>query len=138
MNAPVDAPRLYSRQRTLPVDVIAEQHRELHAWLEQWGAWNASRYRPASCNSVESCYREQTAKATGDGIDPRIMVMERAVLGVPMLYRTTVRFFYVERMSPGEICRRQVIRKSGFQAWMFLSRCMVVNRLRFNGDLTAA
>jgi hypothetical protein len=126
--------RLYSTGHRLPVDVVAEQHQEIHAELERWGAWNAERYKPASVGSVESRYREATAKATADSIPPSIMAIERAVLRMPRPHRDIIRMFYVTRDSPSYICRAHVLRPRTFQTWMFNARAMVVNLLRRHGN----
>lgn len=137
--------RLYSRQARCPVDVIAPQHQDVHALCERWGAWNAERYRAGTSGSVESRYREQTPHATGDGVDPRMIQVERAVLRMPKDYRDTVRMFYVTRTDPRTICKIFTLRYEAFGPWMFTARAMIVNLLRRHGcdsirkqsDLTA-
>ena len=129
-----EGPRLYSRQPRAPSDVIAPQHRDIHAELERWGMWNADRYKANSCFSVESRYREQLPPATGQGVDPRMVALERAVLGLPAKHRDTVRMFYVARQDARTICRVFVLRYEAFPSWMFWCRAMVLNILRRNGS----
>jgi hypothetical protein len=148
--------RLYSSQRKIPQDEVAPQHQEIHALLGRWGSWNADKYRANSCYSVESRYREQTARATGYSVDPLLIEVERAVLGLPVVYRDTIRAFYVTRESPSYICKminmpdiRVKQEHAGrvkpdyagavmsskcraFVAWMFTARAMVINLMRRN------
>ena len=125
--------RLYSKQPRCPADVIAPQHRDIHAELERWGAWNAERYKASSSGSVESRYREQLPPATGHGVDPRLIALERAVLGLPAKHRDSVRMFYVAREDARTICRVFFLRYEAFPSWMFLCRAMVLNILRRHG-----
>lgn len=131
---PIDELRLYSKPSNLPVDVVAPQHEAVHAELGRWGTWNALRYRAAICASVEGRYREPTAPATGEAVDPLIMAVERAVLRIPKDYRDTVRMFYVTRETPSYICRRFVLRPRAFPEWMFTARAMTCNQLRRQGN----
>jgi hypothetical protein len=129
-----EEPRLYVKPSTLAVDVVAPQHAEIHTDLESWGLWNAERYKAESCYSVESRYREQLPPATGHNIDPRLMVLERAVLRLPEKQRDTVRMFYVTRETPSYICRRVAQPARAFASWMFICRAMVINLRRRHGD----
>ncbi len=126
--------RLYSKQPRCPSDIVAQQHQDIHAELERWGAWNAERYKAGASGSVESRYREQTAAATGLGVDPRLVALERAVLHLPPKHRDTVRIFYVDRQDARTICRVFALRYEAFPSWMFLCRAMVVNLLRRHGQ----
>lgn len=128
-----DAPRLYSKQPRCPADVVAPQHQDIHADLERWGAWNAERYRAGASGMVER-YRPPTPPATGLGVDPRLIALERAVLHLPAKHRDTVRLFYVDRQDARTICRVFALRYEAFPSWMFLCRAMVLNLLRRNGQ----
>jgi hypothetical protein len=144
--------RLYSSQRLAVQDEVAPQHAAIDSLLARWGYWNAEKYRANSCYSVESRYREQTARATGHSVDPLLIHVERAVLGLPVPYRDTIRAFYVMRESPSYIWRLIAINQRdakvrnnreangakrskcrAFVAWMFTARAMVVNLLRIQG-----
>lgn len=129
-----EAIRLYSKPVRAPVDNVEEKHQDIHADLQRWGAWNSERYRANSCYSVESRYREQTPTATGKPVDPKMIAIERAVLALPADHRDTVRMFYVQRMTPHRICKQFTLRWTGFPAWMFACRAMVLNILRRNGS----
>jgi|SRR3990167_271671 len=127
-----EPPRLYTNAPRCPTDAIAPQHQNIHAELERWGSWNAERYRAGASGLVER-YREQTAKGM-DSVDPRLIALERAVLGLPEEYRDTVRMFYVTREDARTICRIFALRYEAFPSWMFLCRAMVVNLLRRHGQ----
>lgn len=125
--------RLYSRAPRVPIDVVAERHQGIHARLEQWGRWNAERYRASSCYSVESRYREQSPRATGGILDLSSLAIERAVLRLPPMQRETVRMFYVVRRTPHAICKAYAIPFKSFASWMHMARAMVLNILRSIG-----
>jgi hypothetical protein len=158
-----EAPRLYSKQRIGLQDEVAPEHAEVHAVLQRWGMWNAERYKAMTSGSVESRYREQTARSTGQSVDPVLVEVERAVLRMPLKYRDSIRAFYVTRSDASYISRMislpvpklaqehgirssaehrlQSMRHDGakssrqraFTAWMYTARCMVVNLLRQQG-----
>lgn len=138
--AMVDEPILYSRPSLLPVDQVAPQHVDIHADLERWGAWNRERYRAAKCRSLEGDYRRTRAGDQGTEYprlpvwlppNPRNRQIDRAVLGMLLQHKETVKLFYVERRAPKHICRLVVIHWSDFPKWMFDCRAMVLNQLRF-------
>jgi hypothetical protein len=144
-----EAPRLYSKQRTGLQDEVAPCHAEVDSLLQRWGMWNAERYKAMTSGSVESRYREQTARSTGQAVDPVLVEVERAVLRLPLKYRDSIRAFYVMRETPGYICRLIALpiakaakteeegmrssRQRAFTAWMYTARCMVLNLLRQQG-----
>ena len=128
-----ETPRLYSNEPRCPVDVVATQHVDIHAELERWGRWNADPYKAASSSIVER-YIPPTPPATGHGVDPRLIALERAVLRLPAKHRDTVRLFYVAREDARTICRILKLRYEGFPSWMFIARAMVLNLLRRHGN----
>lgn len=124
-----ELPRLYSRAPRCPADIVAPQHRDIHAELERWGSWNAERYRAGASGSVESRYREQTPKGM-ESVDLKLIDLERAVLRLPVPQRDTVRMFYVTREDARTICRIFSLRYEAFPAWMYAARHLVLHNLR--------
>lgn len=149
MTASEDEPRLYSRQQRTPVDVIAEQHRDIHADLERWGAWNRERKQQGTANSIEGEYdssggREVKRSTISLPANPRHGQLERVVRQMQMRvpqHGETIKLFYagarsgkngrVVPASPMTICHVMLLRFEAFPKWMFDCRSMVVNLLRF-------
>lgn len=133
-----DEVRLYSTKRRAPVDVIAEQHRPIHDWLERWGAWQrGSSAGPATCSSLEGNFdaggrdtKRPTVTLPPNPVFPRIT---RAILVMPLQHAETLRLFYGRRRSPMVICSVMVLRWEDFAVWMFDCRSMVRNVLRRDG-----
>jgi DNA-directed RNA polymerase specialized sigma24 family protein len=122
------APRLYSRppRVPVPVDVVAIEHQDIHRDLERWGRWNKERTASRGLASCERLYRKVTSPAaTAQEVDERSLELERAVLRVPEPYRTTLRMFYVDNVSPYGICRVFTVRYRAFASWMYAARAMV-------------
>lgn len=143
MNAPAmtDEPRLYSRKQRIPVDVIAEQHRDIHADLERWGAWNRERKQQGTANSKEGEYdsssgREAKRATVALPVNARHGQLERVVrqmmIRVPQ-HGETIALFYAKRRGPLDVCHIMLLRFEDFPTWMFDCRAMVVNLLRHNG-----
>jgi hypothetical protein len=134
-----EAPRLYSRTRRQPVDVVAEQHLVVHGWLERWGAADRGGAGAGTCSSAEGDYdsgaggRENKRPIIALPPNPIYPRITRAVWHMPMQQGETVRLFYVKRRSPMKICEIMVLRWEGFPAWMFACRSMVLNLLRLDG-----
>src|SRR5690349_9543666 len=107
-----DEPRLYSKARREPIDVIAPQHIEVHADLERWGAWNRERYHQGMCNSIEHAYDSSGGREVKRAVvvlppNPRHSELDRVVrimnMRVPQ-HGETIKLFYARRRSPRDIC----------------------------------
>ena len=136
---PIEEPRMYSRTRPLPVDVVDPDHTAIHSDLEAWGRWNRDRGHKMLCGSAEGNYRAPwrqwsyptTAEMMPRNLrNPRNVAVDRAVLHLPEQHRETVRRYYVFQQVPELIARKANIRYIDFGRWMRDCRCMVLNQLR--------
>lgn len=133
--------RFVSLTKAGPVDVVDDDQAEIHADLETWGRWSLERRSGVRCGSAENGYRSgwrswhyPSAEEMMPSIpNPRARAVDRAVLGLPDQHRTAIRLYYVFKARPEVICRQVVIRHQDFGRWMRDCRCMVLNRLRFDG-----
>ena len=115
-------------------DEVDLKHNAVDGELRRWGAWSAARYKASSSGSVESRYREQTARTTGESVDPRMVAIDRAVLRLPKKCRDAVRLYYVVRKPPASICKLLTLRFEDFFPFISSCRAMVVNLLRRHGN----
>jgi hypothetical protein len=139
-------PRLYAKPSNLPVDVIEERHRDIHEWLDKWGAWQRQRYTPETCASMEKLYlrggRDATPPETAPKPpDPKLVAIDLAwrlmVRRVPQ-HAEALFLYYVGiaigrrrvPLEPRAICRRIRIHPKDFSRWMAHSRSMVLNVMR--------
>lgn len=139
-----EPPRLYSKERRQPQNVVAPQHQEIHTELDRFGRWNRERYEAGTCASMEKLYyrggRDATPPATAaKPTDPLLLALDSVVrhmtMSVPQ-HGHTLKLYYVKRKDPERICHVMVIRYEDFPKWMFDCRAMVVNLLRRDGVST--
>jgi hypothetical protein len=158
-----EQPRLYSRQATGPVDVVATQHLDIHEELEAWGRWSREKYQPSTCDSVEKNFdpgeggRKVRAPIINLPENPRHRAIDGVVRHMRMhlhQHGEAIKMYYVGvlphdrkpdpkrpilhaqyiRSSPRAICRTLHVHWSTFDALMFDARSAVVNLLRRQGS----
>ncbi len=132
-----EEPRLWSKQPRLPADVVAQEHRGVHALLERWGAWNRERYQQGTCASLESNYdnsgaREVKRPTVALPPDPRLRRIEEVVVAMMQDRSTeqhgeTLREFYCKRWALKTICWAHALQYEDFGRWMYDCRAMVLN-----------
>lgn len=128
-----EEPRLYSKTQRAAVDVIEKEHRELHADLERWGAWNKERYQAGQASSLEGDFRgdggwrEAPRPIVSLPPDPRLAAIEQAVVrmlqdstAAPMA--ETLKEFYCKRWALKTICWAHALQYEGLARWMYLCR----------------
>lgn len=133
----------------LPLDVVAEQHKRIHAELDRWGRWNREKLQAGKCGGVEANYdaggRESKRAVVVLPPDPLMHQIDRVAramtLAVPR-HGETVKLYYCGRLErrtmyvrcdPHLICRIMSIHWDEFPSWMAYCRAMVINLLRRDG-----
>jgi hypothetical protein len=157
-----EAPRLYSKQLTGPVDVVATQHLDIHEELEAFGRWSREKYQPSTCDSVEKNFdpgeggRKVRAPIITLPENPRHRAIDQVVRYMRMhlpKHGEALKMYYVGvlpngkpdpkrpilhaqyiRSSPRAICRTLHLHWSHFGTLMFDSRAAMINLLRRQGS----
>ena len=133
----------FSRRSRLPVDEVKPEHQAIHEELEKWGAWNRDRRkRRSTCGSIEGNYRirsrdwhyPEMEEMMPHIVNPRMVVLDKAILQMPEQHRAFLRSYYVNKTPPEIVCRVQHVQRADFARWMDHARSMVMNLLRRGGE----
>jgi DNA-directed RNA polymerase specialized sigma24 family protein len=113
---------------------VQDQHREIHARLENWAKWLRPRVsgwhtHPMWRNSRTSNQWEASPYigASIDALDA--LAIEKAVSALPHKHRDAIRWYYYHKGNPAAMARNLGLSKQGLADLVDSGRTMLKNRI---------
>lgn len=121
-------------------DAVPAEHQQIDADLDAWGRWSQRRRGGfnSACGSAEGNYRapwRQWHYPTVEEMMPKpdarhMLALDRAIVGLPILYLELIRAHYFHRLAPRKARLRLAIAVSAWDDALYRARQMVINRMR--------